>query len=100
MISYSSSEVWDGEGFFESSNSFAPSPPFRHDKPMILNAFDAWVDGYQKACDEIKNELISLKCETHLREPNIQDVIDKIQKLKREAFSQAPTLPVNPEGTS
>jgi hypothetical protein len=67
---------------------------------MILNAFDAWVDGYQKACDEIKNELVMLRCETQLKEPDFQQVIDKIIKLKREAFSQAPTLPVNPPDTA
>jgi hypothetical protein len=96
MISYTSSDVLDGEGFFESSNSIAPSLPFCHHKPMILNPFDAWIDGYHKACDEIKNELISLKCETQIKDPDVQDVIDKIQNLKREAFSQAPTMPVNP----
>lgn len=78
------------------SNEFlAPRPFNSYAKSMIKTHFDAWVDGFQNACDEIKNELIAAKCETQLKDFDPQDLLDIILKLKREAFSRAPTLPLS-----
>ncbi|MCB0369334.1 MAG: hypothetical protein KDD45_07735 [Bdellovibrionales bacterium] len=91
----SSSGVVASDSDLPSNEFLAPRPFNSYAKSMIKTHFDAWVDGFQNACDEIKNELIAAKCETQLKDFDPQDLLDIILKLKREAFSRAPTLPLD-----